>query len=156
LPRANFSTGRKRCSKCKQEQPLCEYPPNKATWDGLTSWCRRCQSKLAKETRAANVEEARARGRANYPAWKKAYLFRTYGLTPEDVELIMASQADSCAACGCDLLTTKYRVHVDHDHGTGAVRAMLCHPCNSALGLLEDSPARVEALLVYIRRFKSE
>jgi hypothetical protein len=154
MPRADFSTGLKPCSQCKKEQPLSEFSPNKQTWDRLTSWCRRCQAALAKATRAANLEEMRAKSRAGYPAWKDAYLLRTYGLTPEDVRMLWASQANCCAACGTDLLTTKYRAHIDHDHDTGAVRAVLCHRCNVALGMLEDSPERVGALLAYIQRFK--
>jgi hypothetical protein len=43
-------------------------------------------------------------------------------------------------------------LHVDHDHGTGRYRGVLCRDCNLALGLLKDSPARMEKLARYVLR----
>jgi hypothetical protein len=42
---------------------------------------------------------------------------------------------------------------VDHNHETGAVRALLCHRCNRALGLLGDDAGRVQALADYRKKF---
>jgi hypothetical protein len=42
----------------------------------------------------------------------------------------------------------------DHKHGKPPVpRALLCPGCNSALGLLKDSPERCEAAAAYLRKF---
>lgn len=68
-----------------------------------------------------------------------------YGLTFAQVEEMKLRQGGRCAACrGADAL------HVDHDHKTGAVRALLCTGCNTALGLLKEDPMRIRALAVYI------
>lgn len=40
---------------------------------------------------------------------------------------------------------------VDHCHKTGKIRGMLCHKCNTAIGLLDD---RVELLLKCIDYLK--
>lgn len=45
----------------------------------------------------------------------------------------LASQGGVCLLC-CKI---SRRFVVDHDHATGAVRGILCTPCNSVLGQLE-------------------
>lgn len=41
---------------------------------------------------------------------------------------------------------------VDHDHVTGAVRGLLCHPCNLVLGLASDSSSVLRAAADYLER----
>jgi hypothetical protein len=55
-------------------------------------------------------------------------------------------QRGLCAACGmkCDDL------HVDHEHGTGIVRGLLCQGCNTAAGLLDDCHVRARGLAEYL------
>lgn len=57
-----------------------------------------------------------------------------YGLTPEDLQRMVAEQGNLCALCGCPM----QRPVVDHSHVTGKVRGVLCHPCNIKLPAVED------------------
>lgn len=41
---------------------------------------------------------------------------------------------------------------VDHDHKTGKVRGILCHPCNTALGMAQDSPHILRRMADYLER----
>jgi Recombination endonuclease VII len=41
---------------------------------------------------------------------------------------MLAEQGGGCAICGAEPKTK--RLHVDHDHKTGAVRGLLCFRCN--------------------------
>lgn len=43
--------------------------------------------------------------------------------------------------CPICLHTVPYRV-IDHDHGTGLCRALICEQCNGKLGALENDPGR--------------
>lgn len=44
------------------------------------------------------------------------------------------------------------RLAVDHCHTTGRIRGLLCHRCNTALGLLADSPDMLRNALAYLAR----
>ena len=43
-------------------------------------------------------------------------------------------------------------VHVDHDHATGKTRGILCHWCNTQIGVLEKSPEWIARAIAYIAR----
>ena len=66
-----------------------------------------------------------------------------------------------CQVCGIDPNVYPQGPQIDHDHtsschpGNGycpeCVRGVLCSPCNTALGLAEDSPAILQAMIRYLR-----
>ena len=110
--------------------------------------CKKCRD--ASDIRANQAERNR-RWRAKNPDWKercskptpkqmlKYRLWHTYRLTPEDFDQMMADQGGSCAICGAPPAKGK-RLHVDHDHETGQIRALLCFHCNCGLGHYQDRP----------------
>lgn len=55
-------------------------------------------------------------------------------------------RGDGCDACG----DRGERMAIDHDHATEEVRGLLCPNCNTTLGLMGDSPARLRALAAYV------
>jgi hypothetical protein len=61
------------------------------------------------------------------------------------------AQSDLCAICSTSIAES---VHVDHDHATGKVRALLCPPCNKGLGHFRDDPALLLAAATYLTTSK--
>lgn len=59
-----------------------------------------------------------------------AYRSRT-GITIDEYDARLAKQGGGCAVCGRPPKTR--RLHVDHDHATGAIRGLLCYRCNRAI-----------------------
>jgi recombination endonuclease VII len=76
------------------------------------------------------------------------YLKYRYGLSKEDYERMLDEQGGVCAICGS--APDKQRLSVDHNHGTGKVRGLLCHKCNLALGVIES--AKYPDYLSYLER----
>lgn len=82
------------------------------------------------------------------------HLMRTmYGITSTDYAALLDRQDNRCAICrrSAEEINMDRRLSVDHDHATGAVRGLLCHPCNSAIGLLQEDPAVLAAAIEYLR-----
>jgi hypothetical protein len=42
-------------------------------------------------------------------------------------------------------------LHLDHCHGSGELRGILCLSCNQGLGNFADDPARLERAAAYLR-----
>lgn len=93
------------------------------------------------------------RGGAEYGY--EVHLANRYGLTLDEYRRRVAAQQGRCAVCGSEPGEGK-RLHVDHDHGSGAIRDLLCGPCNHALGHAKDDPAKLRALADYLERHASK
>lgn len=77
-----------------------------------------------------------------------------YGLTREQFEAMRAAQHNQCAICDREMLMGNFgatRACIDHHHGTGKVRGLLCHRCNLFVGKLENIKLR-DAALRYLAR----
>ena len=64
-----------------------------------------------------------------------------YKMTRNDMIQMHESQDGKCALCDKPVNMFDRRKsasgYIDHDHGTGKVRAVLCHPCNTSIGYIE-------------------
>jgi Recombination endonuclease VII len=109
-----------------------------------------------------NVEMARAK------AWKSAnpgrhavfqrrsHLKLRYGLTEARYNEMLAAQGGACAICGDPQPDKRKKfLDIDHDHLTGAVRGLLCTPCNVHLPCVEDVEWRTAAE-AYLKGHRNE
>lgn len=119
------------------------------------TYCKKCAIVQTKRWQQDNpdkrLEWLRNNPDSRRATQRKSQLKFKYGLTPEDVDAMYEAQGGRCAACG-DLF--RKNPDIDHDHDTGAVRALLCMPCNRALGMCFDDPRRLRLLADYIERFR--
>ena len=82
---------------------------------------------------------------------RDGYYRRTYGVSADEVDEMLADQNGRCAICGArpERLAS---MHVDHDHERGHLRGLLCSSCNQGLGQFKDDPALLLRALVYLRQ----
>lgn len=84
---------------------------------------------------------------------KSQRLVNAFGIDLDTYYDMLDKQCGVCAICRAERVDGDRYFHVDHDHLTGAVRSILCSPCNTAIGLLGDSSERVDLAAVYLRQF---
>lgn len=84
---------------------------------------------------------------------RNSQLRRRYGISLWHYHQILDHQSGVCAICQSPPLPHRALV-VDHDHTTGAVRALLCDRCNRTLGYLRDCKSLALGVLLYLLEHK--
>jgi hypothetical protein len=131
--RESLKAGRKSCGRtsCRQKnpQPLSEFYLDKGRIDGRKTCCKHCS--------------------------RDSQLKHYYGIGGDKKQSLIDEQGGKCANVGCGkVLSHDPKPAVDHCHATGTVRGVLCLKCNTALGMLGDSPAKIDGLLAYAKKHR--
>lgn len=107
-----------------------------------------------------NKEKINAKSREHYRQNKELHkvrqrkygLKRKYGITHDEYLLLLESQGGRCAMCQTDEPRGQYNTfHIDHCHETGKIRGLLCHACNTGLGLIGDNVENLERAIEYLK-----
>ena len=153
--------GSKFCSKCGVKRHISRFSKNAGTKDGRRSQCKECNKLTNKAFRTSNPTHRKEWGLANPEwevAWKAAHpdynkeyyqnnkvqvnatLKQTkYGITEVEYQELMAIK--KCPVCRTEM-TEGYGSHarnIEHNHGTGKVRGVLCTTCNARLYFAGDN-----------------
>lgn len=83
---------------------------------------------------------------------RKYHLKRKYGIDLEEYERMFKAQSGKCLIC--NKRERKKMLSVDHDHKTAKVRGLLCHKCNTAIGLLHDDVGMLLSAVKYLREYE--
>jgi len=158
----------RKCSTCGLQAHTIEemeerFVHDKAGKFGYKQTCKSCDKarsaaryqQLSKEEKAAiskkayagmveryTKEERRARGYLNH-------LRSKFGMSKEVYEELWENQAHKCGLCGISLEGVP--THVDHNHETNEVRAIVCHHCNKLLGRARDSKRILQNAIDYLK-----
>lgn len=140
----------KRCKRCNADKPLTDF--YKRENGKLHNTCRFCKCKANRaryhgETRDKILAQNRAYGKQPHVRERRRDQFfqRKYALSLADLKSASAAQNHRCKICN-----EIGQLVVDHDHTTGKVRGLLCHPCNKGLGFFGDDLHVVKAAGVYL------
>lgn len=139
------------CNACGETKPYSEFNRNSETADGYRYTCKLCRKnhvptnpEFTKVTRKQQDKTVRVPYGSNASELRR---FTKYGITEQQFKSMLSSQKGCCAICQ---KTLGAKFCIDHDHATGRVRGLLCYPCNSGIGLLNDDPVLLTAALAYL------
>lgn len=124
-----FTETEKWCSKCSSWLPLDFFGINRREASGRQAYCKTCNSTYMSTFRFEHK----------------------YGVSPENYQSMLDKQGGTCAICGKKPRRTGGRLAIDHDHKTGVIRGLLCNPCNSMLGRLDEDPSKFERAIQYLK-----
>ncbi len=145
---------KKACTICKKLLPLTNFW-SQTHANGRTyhhSYCKKCHMERRRVWHfTENGQKAHRRNE----------LRQKYGITPETYEAMLAAQDGVCAICyGLETCPNRAgnvrQLAVDHDHATGAIRALLCHACNQGIGRFKDDPKLLRAAAFYVESHKAQ
>jgi len=122
------------CPDCETVSPLEQFPRNRSTPTGYAVYCKPCHNARGK------ASKDKVGGARTY------HLQRRYGVTAQEVEVLVAAQGGRCAIC-----REAPAEHVDHDHETGRVRGVLCFNCNGGLGQFRDRLDVMASAIAYLQ-----
>lgn len=161
----------KRCNVCGVTKPLTDFYKMAGMRDGHRNDCKACNLAAKKArydadpaTAIARVKRWQQENSERLNAYRRAhnatperkrkqrdtYYRRTFGMSADDVDAMLAAQGGACAICGTRP-EREASLHVDHEHGSGRVRGILCLNCNQGIGKFGDDPAVLERAVEYLR-----
>jgi len=123
----------KTCIRCQESKELSKFGNHPTARDGKRNQCEPCRYQLRK-------------ARPGHKEKQRYWNLGRYGITPEEYSAMETKQNKKCKIC-----QEEDKLFVDHDHETGMVRGLLCHHCNTMLGLAKDSPQILEGAIAYLR-----
>jgi Recombination endonuclease VII len=90
-----------------------------------------------------------------WPEWRQeqqAKRLSRRGGRHQEVAELRAQQEGRCKICKTpEAAAPGKRLHLDHDHATGAIRGLLCGNCNVGLGQFKDNPDLLAAAIRYLQ-----
>ncbi|HEV2346964.1 MAG TPA: endonuclease VII domain-containing protein [Actinocrinis sp.] len=131
--------GMKWCRDCEEVKAVDDFPIATRKASGRNSYCKPCFQ--------ARVVASRIKVHGDR---REYHLRHRYGIGVADVECMLADQDNKCLICD-----KPDPEHVDHDHGTGRVRGILCFNCNQGLGNFRDDLRSLGRAVDYLMRGSS-
>jgi len=80
-------------------------------------------------------------------------LKKNYGINLDQYNSMIITQNNCCDICK---VKSKKLLHVDHNHKTKKVRALLCFKCNIGIGYFNDSIKKLQEAINYLLRHQDE
>lgn len=130
------------CNNCQKLKPLESFEWQKNRPNPRKT-CKLCRSRqpLKPEVKARKAEAKKVKYQSDKVGYRQGWERSVYGVCKEDFDY------SYCAIC-----QSETKLCIDHDHGTGAVRGLLCLNCNLALGNFHDSIEKLEKAIMYLKK----
>jgi hypothetical protein len=101
-----------KCSKCKQNKCIKQFPPNKQKKNGVDSWCRICRNSYRADIRSTLDGYLNEMGRWRKNSKYSRKIDESYNLTFEEKKNLWEKQKGLCALTGMPMTHIRGKGHV--------------------------------------------
>lgn len=160
------------CSKCNSSKPIDAFRkrPDRSENGkrrGRWSCCKQCEADNTKTPRGRMLQKQRGlrfrmklRNR-DYDEYRRREreqnLRRKYGFGEDGYKQLAEKQNGVCAICKNPPTRGRSgKLHIDHDHSTGAIRGLLCGLCNTSLGGFGDNAEILRSAIMYLEEHTAQ
>lgn len=154
------------CKTCNETKPLDAehfYVAKKTPKILYRRTCKECDRTKDREAYRSKSKEERsiiykkAKERYTYEERQDFKLKNRYGISLEDLNRKLEEQEYRCDCCGTEIKYGSAHIkenngRLDHCHKTGKVRGIICHPCNTILGMCDDNPKILYNAIDYLKK----
>lgn len=147
----------KLCKKCERLKPLTEFYMTTANGKPYPrSQCKPCLNAISLAAFKKHpeyqqrIKSNRKKKRASIPF--DYYRAQQLGWPLEKALDVYNSQNGRCAICSKP--PGKNKLSLDHNHKTGAPRQFLCAPCNTGIGVIENTD-KLRLFYAYLERHEN-
>lgn len=143
----------KKCTICEKSLPLDCFYNSKNGKHGKDSRCKVCQKERTSEPWTNNYCKKRYHENGGFTEVRRDTWYRKqYGISLKEYKDLKNKQNNKCAICGDSNPHGRGRWHIDRCHTTGEVRGLLCHNCNTAVGLFKDDTNIINSAINYLKK----
>jgi hypothetical protein len=148
----------KNCTVCKNLKPFESFAFIRVNKNGSNLYrgkCHECYNEHYREKhrRKSDVERKNVyqerKAKTTFVSRKNDRLIRIFGITIDTFDEMLREQNGRCYICSKPF-SDQLKANIDHNHNTGQVRKLLCSPCNTTLGLLNENPEIFDACISYL------
>jgi hypothetical protein len=146
------------CVKCTLSRNDSEYIKNYSKTEKARNRIKEYMKEYAADGKVSEVNKKYYRKNTdkiqkyyhnNRDTWFKSVVKR-YGITLEEYRKLHEAQDGRCAICNIAEIELSKRMHIDHCHTTGVVRGLLCHHCNTGIGLFKENIEIMRKAMEYL------
>jgi len=131
------------CKDCGLELSVKDFYKNSTGIMGLQSYCKTHDKERSKKAKQKRRQSSLIRF--------EDYLRQEYNITLAWYFRLLFRQECHCAICKTDAPgRNKQHFSIDHNHLTGQIRGLLCHSCNTGLGLFYDKVQSLQNSINYL------
>lgn len=124
-----------------------------------TKTCKKCNI-TSRNSEFNKLKNSNKRSSICYSCNKKSgreryrkFFYKSLGITIEDYQKLLTKQNGKCWICKIHYKNFGKALSLDHCHGTGKIRGLLCNNCNLALGYFKEDVVRLYKGIKYLKEY---